>query len=453
MAPPPLNPLSFVYPEGRPSTVSPEGGAAFRVIVEPLGSQPQPNTGILHVNRGNGYETFPMQQLSNNEYLAIFPPSDCALPLSYYVSAKTTTNTTVTNPANAPTSVFSTLSAEQLTTVFLDNFETNQGWTVSGDATDGHWERAVPSGGGARGDPPTDADGSGRCFVTRDGPGNTDVDNGRTILTSPIIDASMGPLEEIVVSYYRWYSNHTGNNPGVDIFEVEVSNNGGSTWSNLEVVGPAGPETQGGWYHKSFRLSDHIQPTSQTRIRFIASDLGPQAIVEAGVDGVEFVRVTCGEPNFVPAAAMTVRRGQYVSGDITDLQTSNDQYLRYRAVGNVAGGFQQRILGFSFEATLPTDAPAALAFRFEGSCPVPNAHQGIELFNYQTLRFEQIDLRFVPNPDDGVTEVPVTGDVTRFVEAGTGKVRAQLTIAQRNVPGNAPFWVLNMDQVGWKYEQ
>ncbi|HMP79105.1 MAG TPA: hypothetical protein PKD54_06605, partial [Pirellulaceae bacterium] len=453
MAPPPLNPLAFAYPEGRPEIVSPQGGPAFRVVVSALASQPQAGSGVLHVNRGNGFETFPMSQLSNNEYLAVFPPSDCALPLTYYVSAKTTTNVTVTSPSDAPATAFTALSADVVATVFHDDFETDKGWTVSGDATDGHWERAIPSGGGARGDPPTDGDGSGRCYVTRDGPGNTDVDNGRTILTSPIINAAMGPNEEIVVSYYRWYSNHTGNNPGVDIFEVEVSNNGGATWSNLETVGPTGVGTQGGWFRKSFRLSDHMQPSSQTRIRFIASDLGPQAIVEAGVDGVEFLRVTCADPNFVPPTNIAILRGVYESGNISDVYTSDDQYLRYRTVGNNVSGFNQRMLGLVLTAVLPTDEPSALKFRFEGHAPVSNAQQAIDLFNYETNRYDTVDNRFVPSPEDGVTEIVVTGDILRFVQPGTGEVKARLTAAQRNVAAGSPQWVLSIDQIGWIYEE
>ena len=79
------------------------------------------------------------------------------------------------------------------------------GWSVSGDATDGQWERAVPVGAGDRGDPTADGDGSGSCFVTDNMAGNSDVDGGSTTLTSPLMDASVGSGQEAVLSYYRWY--------------------------------------------------------------------------------------------------------------------------------------------------------------------------------------------------------------------------------------------------------
>ena len=89
---------------------------------------------------------------------------------------------------------------------FSDDFEGDQGWTVqnSDGLDDGAWERGVSHGGGDRGDPPTDADGSGQCYLTNNADGNTDVDDGSTTLTSPPwTRRSPSPY----ITYHRWYSN------------------------------------------------------------------------------------------------------------------------------------------------------------------------------------------------------------------------------------------------------
>ena len=250
---------------------------------------------VLHVDRGNGFEAFSMTEISAGLYEASFPPSDCATELRYYFSADTISNNLQTSPSGAPQNFFTALSADSVTAVFADDFETNLGWTTSGDAVDGQWGRGVPIGGGDRGDPAADNDGSGNCFLTDNTDGNSDVDDGRTILTSPLLDATTEPGNIAVLSYSRWFSNNQGNAPEADILVVEISNDGGSTWTNLETVGPGGLEVRGGWFQKNFRIHDYVTPTDQMRVRFTASDLGDGSVVEAGINAFKVLNVGCDE--------------------------------------------------------------------------------------------------------------------------------------------------------------
>ena len=127
----------------------------------------------------------------------------------------------------------------------------------------------------------------------RSGQCNSDVDGGSTVPTSPVLDASD---PDTVVSYRRWFSTTTGSNAFQDILQVRISSDGGSTWTPLETVGPAGSGTDGQWFLKSFRVADFVSPTSLLRIRFIASDTDPQSVVEAAVDGVLLRTVVCAGP-------------------------------------------------------------------------------------------------------------------------------------------------------------
>ncbi len=290
---PPLSLIGFSYPSGRPEVIDPNGGGTFTFEVTAISEAPVPGTGTLYVDRGAGVESFSLPQLAPNVYQVSFPPTTlpCGSTVRYYLGAETSSGPIVLDPPGAPDARFEAIAAASLATTFEDDFELNLGWSVSGTATDGQWERAVPAGGGDRGDPPSDADGSGSCYVTDNADGNSDVDGGTTILLSPVLDATTVPGGNPLIAYSRWFSNNIG--VVDDTFLVEISNNGGASWVTLETVGATDPEAAGGWYEKVFLVSDHIAPTSTMRLRFTARDLGAGSVVEAGVDHVRVLQATC----------------------------------------------------------------------------------------------------------------------------------------------------------------
>ena len=267
---------------------------------------------------GGSFTSVPLVPLGGDLFEATLPPADCSWAVEFYFAAEGSLSGEVTNPPGGPAAVHAP-SVGAFVDLFADDFETDQGWTVQNDGalTDGAWDRGVPVGGGDRGDPPTDADGSGQCYLTDNVDDNSDVDNGSTTLLSPIMDATQGTP---VVAYYRWYSNIEGGEPMQDIFVVEVSDNGGTTWVNLETVGPAGSEVVGGWIYKEFLLTDvpGISLTDELRIRFIASDTDPQSIVEAGVDDVKLTTFTC-EDVVISCPADVTGDGVVNSLDLIDL--------------------------------------------------------------------------------------------------------------------------------------
>ena len=294
---PEIDPVIVDFPNGLPSQINPAGGSFFEVSVADSSSSQVPGSGRLFYDDGSGFNSIPMQAVDADTYNAFFPATACGANVRFYVTLDALDGTTVTSPPTAPNDTFNAISAVSIATSFQDSFDTNLGWTVSGNALDGQWQRGVPNNGD-RGDPSADAEdtGAGFCFVTDNnnaGDDNTDVDDGSTTLTSPVMDASIGAEEDAFISYYRWYSNDFGNSPFADEFVVEISNNGGTTWTNLETVGPAGSEVSGGWFFKQFRIADFVAPTNNLRVRFTASDLGAGSVVEAAVDGVQVQIVDC----------------------------------------------------------------------------------------------------------------------------------------------------------------
>ena len=236
--------------------------------------------------------------LGGNLYEAALPALPCGDQVSYYVSAQSSSGITWSDPPAGQTQVYSAISGLLELSLLSDEFEANSGWTVgaTGDnATTGIWTRVNPIGTAAQ--PEDDHTNPGTfCFVTGQGVaggglGDNDVDGGTTTLVSPAFD--LGGTTDPYVSYWRWYSNNTGGEPGADTFVVQISNNNGTNWVNLETVGPTGADALGGWIQHRARVADFVSLSSQVKLRFRASDLAGGSIIEAAVDDLEFTELIC----------------------------------------------------------------------------------------------------------------------------------------------------------------
>jgi hypothetical protein len=177
------------------------------------------------------------------------------------------------------------------------SFEEMDGWIVGDlgdDATAGIWELAIPEatffdGNQAQPDSDVSEDGE-KCFLTgaATSPGSVgfdDVDGGKTTLLSPVFDLS--GYNEALVSYWRWYTNDVGDNPGTDHWQVDVTSDG-QNWSALEYTNGS----QAAWIQKNYLLSNSgVQLTEQVQFRFIAEDItnpgdsgSGGSIIEAAID-------------------------------------------------------------------------------------------------------------------------------------------------------------------------
>ncbi len=271
-----------------PDSLGPNQTATFEVIVSGIyGGDPVPGTGQLHYSiSGGAVQTVDLTEISRNRYEVILPAVACGETLEYYLSAEEKSDGRMYDPD--PAEPYRALPISEVLAAIADNFSTNQGWTVSGDATAGTWARVIPLNKGDDGGPPVDYDNSYYCYVT----GNAeydDVDGGTTILDSPVFEL---PAADGVVSYARWFSNDLENGARDDVFNVYISNDAGANWTLVETVGPiAGAD--GGWGENSFWVTDFLAPSAEMQLRFEAADLGEVSCVEAGVDAVTVSYYAC----------------------------------------------------------------------------------------------------------------------------------------------------------------
>ena len=185
------------------------------------------------------------------------------------------------------------------------DFESEDGWYVESDATSGIWELAEPTptyDDGILAQPDFDNTEDGElCFVTgndeNNNSGQDDVDGGTTILYSPIYN--LEAYQDVMLTYWRWYTNNLGNNPGTDIWNVQVSSDSGIVWEDLELTNDSSPM----WAEYRFILSNYIDLTSEVQFRFIASDLlnngdtgSGGSLVEAAVDDFLLEAISFGTP-------------------------------------------------------------------------------------------------------------------------------------------------------------
>jgi choice-of-anchor B domain-containing protein len=169
-----------------------------------------------------------------------------------------------------------------------DDFSFANAWTVSGNASAGVWERAIPAATdnqGAPANPGSDesSDCSNRAYVTGNNNANAsvdDIDNGATILSSPLFDLT--GFNAPSIRYARWFYNGggTGATPN-DSLVISISN--GITSVDLETVTLNTPGMSS-WVQKQFDLTGVIASTANMQIKVRAVDANPGHLVEAGFD-------------------------------------------------------------------------------------------------------------------------------------------------------------------------
>ena len=286
-------PDAFVNIKHAPLPHTTTGENGFEVLAEVVGiSAPlEPQAARVHYRvNGAAWRTTLLEPTGDRDtHRAFIPPvTGQESSVEYFLEARDVTGNRRLEPGGGALAPHAFDVAWR-----IDDLEGDvSGWTVGApddDATGGIWELADPEGTPAQ--PEDDATpGAGRmAFITGqcappacDLCNNqcSDVDDGQTTLVSPVWD--LRGMLRARLRFDAWYTNVMGNAPLQDEWIVDVSNDGGLTWTNfLTSRTPAAT-----WKTHDVDLNRIFGKPGRARLRFRASDRGEASIIEAGVDDV-----------------------------------------------------------------------------------------------------------------------------------------------------------------------
>ncbi|MFM9985727.1 MAG: T9SS type A sorting domain-containing protein [Flavobacteriales bacterium] len=265
---------------------------------------------FYRINNG-AWQNELMNEDGSNVYTIDIEPQPAGTVLAYYFSATDVNESTAgALPIAADKEVFPNLpfftliGVEQIKVHDSDDNTQFGSWTAglpADNATTGEWEQDEPMGSYTTDVNPgtmvavdhQHTQGGSECFITGNatgedsGIGENDVDGGKTTLQTPLIDMTL--YSDPIISYWRYFTNSPpgGANPGLDYWQVRVTNNNGNSWTYIENT----KTSDMSWRQNAFRVADYIAPTAQMRFQFIASDstwigenLDGGSLIEAAVD-------------------------------------------------------------------------------------------------------------------------------------------------------------------------
>ena len=278
------------FPDGLPVVVEPDTTTDLIVSILSVFNELDPTTAVVRTRVDGGpLVTESMSLAGIDRYLATIPAANCGAVIEVEFMIETTSGNTIVLQSEAGPWAIDVADEEIF---FADDAETDLGWTLGlpgDDATTGVWVRVDPNGTAAQ--PEDDASDPGTiCFVTGQGStggslGENDVDGGSTSLVTPSIDTTGTDVGTIAFAY--WYRNDAGASPNQDSMPVEISTDGGKTWTTIAIIA----DNASAW--RLLEIEVDLTDSISTLVRFVASDLGDGSIVEAAIDDFSLTTRSC----------------------------------------------------------------------------------------------------------------------------------------------------------------
>ncbi|MGB2987124.1 MAG: C25 family cysteine peptidase [Phycisphaerae bacterium] len=221
------SPLSITFPNGRPEYLEPGTPTTFTVQIVNGVEDYVPGSGTLHYRYDGGtFLTSPLVHDTGNYYEATLPAAGVGMTPEYYISAQGDGGSTVFNPFNAPSTVYTAIVGT-FAALWTDNLDTDPGWT-----TEGLWAFGQPTGGGGEyGGPDPTGGHTGSNVYGYNLSGDYENYLDETHLTSGPFDCT--DVANVTLKFWRWLGVEQ---PLYDHAYIRASTNGTdwtTVWENL----------------------------------------------------------------------------------------------------------------------------------------------------------------------------------------------------------------------------
>lgn len=138
----------------------------------------------------------------------------------------------------------------------------------------------------------------------------------------------------------------------------------------------------------------------------------------------------------------TIIHGIHISGDISSVLDSDDSDLKFESEEVMSP--MEAPVWIVFEGDLSSDSPTSLSVTLEASANTVGIIQTIEMFNWSTGQYEEVDSQSASLNSDSVVTVDLTANITEYVSAVTESVRARMGWRATGIG-----WQICIDQVSW----
>ncbi len=149
--------------------------------------------------------------------------------------------------------------------------------------------------------------------------------------------------------------------------------------------------------------------------------------------------------DLVPISSLSLFRGTYFSGGVNDLSDNDNSY--YVARPGATPIVTEAPIQIIFKGAPTFSDVNELRFKLEAAVDVSDIQQSIDLFNFNTGQYEQVDTRLAKITDTFV-EVLITSNPNRFVRPGTDGVLARVRF-RPNTPPPGLGWKARIDRAMW----
>jgi hypothetical protein len=256
------------------------------------------------------------------------------------------------------------------------------------------------------------------------------------------------PEFKAVMIYQDYWGTTSTTQHRINDLSIKVTSPGGTVYYGNNGLKTGNYNTAGGVANTLDTVECVFVNTPQSGIWLVevtATDLVQDGRTETpGVVDADYSLAVVGADPYADLFEATVTHGTDISGNLQSLRTSNDDRRVIRAQPPISPLTPDA--GLTIKATSPIVNPASFTLGIESRATVGGVEMQVALWNFQTSQWENF---FSSQVFVGPTETHIAGLVSsnpsRFIDAGTGEIRAR--IWYRGDVAVAPAWDAQVDHV------